>query len=141
MELLMVIAVMTIIMGISFYFFSSLSKKEALEKNVDSLVSLIRNGRMLSIESKDAMPFGIHLEAGKAVLFEGNTYASGGANEKIFEFSNGVYLSGYSLDSGDSDIVFDRLTGGTSDFGTVTLSSKGNSTSTVITILKTGVIQ
>lgn len=141
MELLMVIIIMIIVMSIIFYFFSGFNKKDALEKDIAGLTAFIRNARLLSITSKDAMPFGIHIESGKAVLFEGNIYAPGGANEKIIEFSKEVYMSSYSLNLGSPDIVFTRLTGNISNYGTITLSLKDNSTSTTITILRTGVIQ
>jgi len=141
MELLVVIVIMTIILSLSFYFLGSFGKKDALEKDMAGLTSFIRNARLLSISSKDAMPFGIHLENSKAVLFEGNTYVAGGANEKIMAFSPQIYLYGYSLNLSNPDIVFARLSGNTSNFGTITLSLKDNSASTTITILKTGVVQ
>lgn len=141
MELLMVIVIFSIIMSVTFYFFGGFGKKEALEKDVAGLTAFIRNARLLSVTSKNASPFGVHFQVDKVVLFEGNTYVAGGANEKIMAFSPKVYLYGYSLNTGGSDIIFTRLTGNTSNFGTVTLSLKDNSASTTITILKTGVIQ
>ena len=141
MELLVVICIMTIILSISFYFFSGLSKKEALEKDVAGLTAFIRNARLLAVASKDAMPFGIHLENDKVILFEGNVYTAGGANEKVMTFSPQVYMHSYALNLGSPDIVFARLNGNTLNFGTITLSLKDNSTSTTVTILRTGVIQ
>ena len=137
----MVIVIFSTIMSVTFYFFGGFGKKEALEKDVAGLTALIRNARLLSVTSKNASPFGIHLQNDKAVLFEGNTYVVGGANEKIIAFSSKVYLYGYSLNMGGPDIIFDRLIGSTSNFGTITLSLKDNTSSTTITILKTGVIQ
>lgn len=141
MELMMVIVIFSIILSVSFYFFSGFGKKEALEKDVAGLTAFIRNARLLSVVSKDASVFGIHLENDKAVLFEGSTYVPGGANEKILIFSPKVYLYSYSFNNGGVNIIFNRLTGNTANFGTVTLSLKDNSASTTITILKTGVIQ
>lgn len=141
MELLVVIGIMTIILSVSFYFFSGFSKRNALEKDTASLVALIRNARMLAINSKDAMPFGIHLENNRAVLFEGNAYVAGGVNEKVFDFSSEVYISSYSLNTGGSDVVFARLSGSTLNFGVITIFLKNDSASTTVTILRTGVIQ
>lgn len=141
MELLMVIVIFTIIASVTFYFFGGFNKKEILEKDVASLTALIRNARLLSVTSKGALPFGIHLESDKAVLFEGSLYVAGGLNEKTVEFSREVYMSAHSINNGDSDIVFARLTGETLNYGTVKLSLKNNNASTTITILRTGVIQ
>jgi prepilin-type N-terminal cleavage/methylation domain-containing protein len=140
-EILTVIGIFIVIFSLTFYFFGGLDKRESLEKDVAGVTALIRNARILSIASKNASVFGIHFESDKAVLFEGSTYTSGGQNEKIINLSRKVYISSYSLNNGGQDIVFSRLVGDTTNFGTVTLSLKDNSTSTTITILKTGVIQ
>ncbi len=141
MELIMVIVIFTVIASVTFYFFGGFNKKEILEKDAASLTALIRNARLLSVTSKDASPFSIHLESDKAVLFEGSLYVAGGLNEKTVEFSREVYMSAYSINNGGPDIVFTRLTGETLNYGTVKLSLRDDSASTTITILRTGVIQ
>lgn len=141
MEILVVIGIFSVVLSMTFYFFSKLNEKEALEKDVASLTSFIRNARLLSVASKNASPFGVHLENDKVVLFEGNTYSAGGSNEKILMLSKEVYMSSYSLNLGSPDIVFARLVGNTSNYGTITLSLKDDSASTTVTILGTGVIQ
>lgn len=140
-EILVVIGIFGVLLTTSLYFFGKWDKKEALEKDVASLTALIRNASRLSADSKDASVFGIHLESGKAVLFEGSSYVPGGSNEKSQELSNRVYISSYSLNGGGQDIIFARLSGATSNYGTVTLSLKDGSASTTVTVLKTGVVQ
>ncbi len=141
LEIVMVISIFTIVLVTALYFFSKLNKKEVLEKDVSSAVALIRNARALSVTSKNASPFGIHLENDKVVLFEGSSYIAGGVNEKIIKLSGDVYISEYFLNLGGPDIIFSRLIGNTSNYGTVTFSLKDDSASTTITILSTGVIQ
>lgn len=140
-EMLVAIGILTVVASIGVYFFASLYKKEALEKDTASLVALINQARMLSVSSKDASAFGVHLQNDKAVLFEGFSYVSGGANEKTSGFSGKVQVSSYALAGGGSDIVFDRLTGNTSNSGTIVLSLKDGSASTTVTVLQTGVVQ
>lgn len=140
-EILTVIAILTIIFSMTFYFFNAMGRKEALGKDVAGLSSIIRNARLLSVASKDASPFGVHLENNKAILFEGSSYVAGGENEKVVAFNGNVYISSYSLNGGGSDILFTRLTGNTSNYGTITLSLKDGSASTTITVLQTGVIK
>ena len=140
-EILVVIAIISVISGITFYFFGNANDRQVLEKNVSGVTSLIRNARLLSVASKNASVFGIHFESDKAVLFEGSSYSAGSPFERIIDLSREVYIPSYSLNGGGSDVVFSRLVGETINYGTVTISLKDNSTSTVITILKTGVIQ
>jgi len=141
MEVVVVIGIFAVVLSMVFYFFPRLNKKEVLEKDVSSVLALIRNARVLSVASKNASPFGIHLEEDEVVLFEGSTYLAGGDNEKIVVLSKNVYMSDYSLNLGSPDIVFARLVGGTSNYGTITFSLSDDSASTTITILGTGVIQ
>src|SRR4030042_5171619 len=136
-EVLVVIAIFTAIFSISLYFFGGLSKKESLEKDIASLTALIRNARLLSVASKNASAFGIHLEGDRVVLFEGTSYISDGPNEKIIFFSREVYLHSSFINGGGADIVFARLTGATANYGNITLSLWDNSASTTITVLKT----
>lgn len=140
-EVMTVIGIFAVIMTIAFYFFSPMIKKEALEKDIAGLTAIVREARNLSVASKNASRFGIHLESSKAVLFEGSTYTPGGPNEKTFSYSKNIYMSAYSLNSGGQDIIFNRLNGNTPNFGTITLSLSDNSTSTTITILSTGVVK
>lgn len=141
MELLLVISIMMAILFMPFYFFKGMRQRNALEQDVASLTALARNARLLSVVSKNATQFGIHLTSSEATLFEGSTYVAGGVNERKVTFSDEVYMSGYSLNQGSPDILFSRLTGNTQNYGTITLSLKDNSTSTTITILPTGVVQ
>jgi len=139
MEVVVVISILVVVLSITFYFFPKLNKKEVLEKDVSSVVALIRNARVLSVASKNTSPFGIHFENNKVVLFEGSAYVND--NEKIVTLSKDVYMSNYLLNLGSPDVVFSRLIGHTSNYGTVTFSLKDDSASTTITILGTGVIQ
>lgn len=140
-EFIVVITILTIIASISFYVFSKLDKKEALEKDVASLTSMIREARLLSVASKNTSSFGVHFENDRAILFEGSSYSGPQPSDKVISFSNRVKLESYSLNMGGSDIVFSRLIGNTNNYGTVTLSIKDGSASSTITILSTGVIQ
>lgn len=140
-EVLVVIGIFAIIATLAVISFSGLNDREALEKDASGLVSFIRDARMLAVSSKNAALFGVHLEAGRAVLFEGDSYIPGGAGQKFLELSPKTYISAFSLNEGGSDIVFSRLTGVTSDFGTVKISLKDDTASTTITVLPTGVVQ
>lgn len=140
MEFLVAIGILTIVASMTFYFFAGFRGK-MLDTDAAGLSAFLREARLLSIASKNASPFGIHLESDGAVLFQGNTYIAGGANQKHLKFARNVYLHSYALDGGGQDIVFNRLTGATSDFGDITLSLKDDSASTTITVLRTGVVK
>jgi prepilin-type N-terminal cleavage/methylation domain-containing protein len=140
-EILAVIAIIAAVSTIAVYFFGNLNKAELLKKDADSLVAFIRNARLFTISSKNASQYGVHLEANKAVLFQGSVYTPGGEEERIHEFSNNVEISTYSLNMGGQDIVFKRLTGFTDNYGTVKIQLKDGSASTTITILGTGVVK
>lgn len=140
-EILAAIAIITAVTTIAVYVFGNLNKKEALSKDADALISLIRNARLFTISSKNASQYGVRLEANRAILFQGSVYAPGGEEERIHEFSGNVEINSYSLNMGGQEIVFKRLTGFTDNFGTVKIWLKDGSASTTITILSTGVVK
>ena len=140
-EVLIVIGIFALVGTITFYFFAGFSKKATLEKDTAALTALINNAKVLSFASKNTSVFGIRLENDKAVLFRGASYVPGGEDEKVVVFANNVYLYSHSLNGGGSEIIFDRLTGNTSNYGTIVLSLTDHSASTTITILPTGVIE
>ncbi len=136
MELLISISILSIIFIMSLYFFSKTNKAESLEKDKDAVVAFLREARNLAYSSKNSSDIGVHIETDKLTIFEGGSFVQNNNQKKLF-------LSKYTLISSSTygDVIFNHLKGDTLNFGNVVLSLKDNSTSTTITILKSGVVQ
>jgi prepilin-type N-terminal cleavage/methylation domain-containing protein len=122
--------------------FSNLNKNQALDKDAISVVSVLSKARSLTLSAKDTSQYGVHLEQYKVVLFKGTTYSASDTSNETVNLSSHVKISSINLVASSSEVIFDRLTGKTSQSGTTTLILRTDpSISKVITIFATGLSQ
>jgi len=140
-EILVVLASVTILVSISFVSYDRFNKNEALEKDAVRVIALYEEARALSLGSNNGSVYGVHAETTKVVRFKGEIYTAGDS-DNIQEFlSNYATISSISLSGGGSDVVFSRLGGTTTKSGTITLSLKSVPAQTkVISIYLSGVV-
>lgn len=141
-ELLISITIVGVLSLIGLWYFTRATDTEALKKDAQGIVAIINEARSLSLASKNALQYGVHLEEFQVVLFEGNSYASSSLSNKYQPFNRRVHKFSHSLNGGGDDIVFSRLTGETNNFGTIKISLINNSlSSTTVSINNNGVVQ
>jgi prepilin-type N-terminal cleavage/methylation domain-containing protein len=140
LETIISIIIVSLISTIALWYFKNAESDEALSKDKQGLITLLEEARSLSISSKQAGMYGVRLQADRATLFKGPSYATSSDN-KVHEFNSKVSVSNYSLAGGGSDIIFSRLNGSTVYTGTITLSLKNSLSSSTITVRDTGVIE
>lgn len=139
-EVLVSVAIVGLIATISVASFSTFEKKEALETDTGKVLALLAEARTQTLSAKDGAYFGVHFEATRAVLFKGGTYSAGSADNQAHPFDDEVTLASTTLSGGGSEVIFKRLTGATSQSGTITLASvRDAGTTRIITIAGTGV--
>ena len=142
LELLISISIVGILSLIGIWYFTRATGAEALKKDTQGVVAIINEARALSLASKNALKYGVHLEEFQTVLFEGDTYLAGAATNKYQSFNQRVHKLSHSLNGGGDEIIFSRLTGETEDFGTITLSLIDDvMSSTTVSINESGVVQ
>ena len=141
-EIIIAITIVGILTLIVFSAFSPANSREALDKKTVLALSLLSQARNQTLSAKGALAYGVHFETTKAVLFNGPTYSSSVSSNVVEPMGNLVQISDISLSGGGSDVVFNRLTGETSQSGTITLSLIASSTQTkTVTIFGTGISQ
>lgn len=142
LEILISIVILSILSLISVWYFSSATKVEALQKDRQGLIALLSEARSLSLASKEALAYGVHIEEFKAVLFKGSVYSPSDSNNISYFFHNTVRSSAHSLEGSSDEVLFSRLRGETTNFGTITLALRDDALTTkTVTVLATGVIQ
>ncbi len=142
LEILIVIVIMSILSVITYVSFVNLNKSEALNKQAAGVVSLVKEARSETLSSKGALAYGVHFETTKAVLFQAPTYSSGSSSNITLTLNPLIQISSKSLTGGGAEVIFQRLTGKTSQDGTVTLSLISSaSTTKSITVSKTGLAE
>ena len=139
-EILISIAIMSLLAFSAVYSFSSSSGDKYLDKDSNMLLSLLDRARSSTLSGNSSSQYGVNFTATSATLFMGASYVSGAAGNEVSVLDNPVRLTGISLAGSGSAVVFTRLTGKTSQNGTLTLSLVASTTRTrVITVYATGI--
>lgn len=141
-EILAVVAIISILAVISYTAFFDANRAQALEKDRDKVSAMLEYARSLTLSSSGGQQFGVHIESDKVILFPGSVYSAGNPSNKIELLHPLVTIASSSISGGGSDIVFERLTGKTSDYGTIGVSLRSDSNEFyVITVSATGLIE
>lgn len=143
LEITIVVGILAIMVAIITPSFANFRNKQAVENTTQDLVSLLNEARTNTLLSKSSVFYSVHLETNRAVLFDGGTFDTNDSSNKVITFDTQVSVpsAGISLNGGEVDVSFDRLTGDTSDYGTIIVSLISNtSISKTITVNQLGVV-
>ena len=139
--ILVVIAIIVLLVAIIVPNLNKSRNEQLLKGATDDIVSLLTKARTQTLSSYNSMQYGVYLNATSATLFAGASYVAGNASNTVslFDPSIAVATSSISLNGGGSSILFDRLTGGTNNYGTIVVNvSSDVSRNKTITVTKTG---
>jgi len=140
-EILIVISILAFLAAAASVPFSSFRAAQALNSSAADLVSLLKDARSAAVSSKDSSQYGVHFETARAVYFKGSVWSEPSSTNREISLDSTVSASLISLAGGGSDVIFEQLTGETSQYGTIEVSLKSNpSKKKTITILRTGVV-
>ena len=140
-EIILIIAVSLILLVIVISGFSSLRNSQVLTSSSEEIISLINEARSKTLASERDSKYGIHFESSRVVLFKGDIFVEPSPDNKELNLSNFVEISSISLNGGVFDLVFERMTGETTQYGTITISLKSDVSKTrEITIEPSGTI-
>lgn len=142
LELLMTVAIMAILAAIIVSPFAQFRNSKVLDTAGENALSILTKARGNTLSSKNSYQYGVHFESSQMVLFRGATYSSSDPNNEAVILDNALEISSIYLAGGVSDaVLFDRLTGKTSQDGTVVIWVKSDTSKTrTITINATGVV-
>lgn len=141
-EVIVTIAITMLLVAVISSVFLSFDRYQALEGDTAKVTSVLERARQLTLFSKEASQYGVHLEASQVILFKGGTYSVGDQENVSTSLHSKVLISSYTLTGGGDDVVFDRLTGETSQDGSITLQSRIDTSKTkIINIEETGLIK
>ena len=140
-ELIIVIAIIGIFAVVGSGSWGEYNKRKALETDVQSILATLEEARSNTLQSVDSSKHGVHFEASRFVLFKGASYNSSDPENEIHDLQK-TSLSPIALSGGESNVIFERLSGKTNQPGTITVSVIGNpAASKVITIYGTGIVE
>ena len=119
LEILITIAIFTIIIGIVVVATKSLSDTVNLDNSGKIIGTNIKLAKMRSINSLNDTNYGVRFENDKVTVFAGSLFDASDVTNKVVDLSDDVEIYNISLNGGGIDLVFDRLTGATNNFGVV----------------------
>lgn len=143
-EILMVVGISAVLIGVSSGAYITLQKRSYVDLEARKLESVLNLARNRTLASQGNKSFGVRITSSLSeyTLFSGSVYvASDPANEK-FKIHPRVILDPPQLRGGGSDIIFERLTGGTLQFGSILLrDSKDAANFATICVYGTGTVE
>ena len=141
LELLVSLAIMSVLVVIVFNTFTAFRRNQALNMDTDIIIEVLRQARNQTLSSKNSSVYGVHFAPPKITLFVGANYVQNNPTNQDFVLSSSDTILTINLAPSGSDVVFNRLTGETVNFGTVVVSSTGISKTKTVTIYKTGLTE
>lgn len=139
LEVVIALAILALIAAAVSGAFWNFRDTRELERSRDEVMNLAREARARTLASESNNQFGVYVEAGRAVLFQGAAYGEGAAGNKAYAYSPRV--EAYSIPFSGGAVVFARLTGAASASGTVSFRLKAKPAQTrAFTIQSSGLM-
>lgn len=138
LETLVVISIVVVISAVSVKSFYVLREKHAIQKDVDSIVSIIEKAKNMSANRKNDSSYGVKFASTTVTVFSGTNFANGNVISK-YDLETMIKISNVSLSSRGTELVFSKITGSPNATGTITLIAP--SYSKIVTIYGTGIIE
>src|SRR5665213_2873381 len=138
-EVVMGVAILALLSAVIIPTLSTFNNQQVLSNTGEDVVSLLNEAAAKTNASLNSTNYGVHFTSSTATLFTGSTYSSGASGNKVVTFNSNVTLAGgdISLNGGGADVIFVRLSGDITTYGTITLRLASDNTKTkVITINK-----
>lgn len=141
-EVLIFIVIMTILLTIVFLSLSKLNASQALDKGAALVAATLDEARSLTLSAKNDNQYGVYFDASSTVLFGGSVYLPGDPNNVETVLNSKIGIRNINLSGGGSAVIFERLTGNTSQTGTLEVFLiEASTTFRTITIKATGVVE
>jgi prepilin-type N-terminal cleavage/methylation domain-containing protein len=132
LEVLVVIAIMSIVTSITASTMENLQQSVALKSGTDEIYRALTDARNRTLASEGGTVYGVKMSTSSVTRFVGSTYSAGAAGNEVFVFERGITATSSLINSG-IPIVFERLTGESSATGTIFVrNNSGSATSTMI---------
>lgn len=140
-EFLVAISIMLLVTGGAVGVFNNFRNSQGLHKDTELIVAVVRQARSQTLTSQNASQYGVHISTSKVTLFTGSTYSAVSASNQDFFLTTPDVITTITLTGGGNDIVFQRLSGETSQNGTLVVTSPATANTKTVTIYKTGLIE
>ena len=140
LELTISLGILAILSVLIIPSFMDFRRNSILNTETQNVITLVNKARLYSMSSMEDAQYGIHFEAGKAVLFQGDTYVAGAGTNEELVLPTALTLSPIVVNGGGAEVVFQKVTGATNQNATTTLLVAGSIASTTIVVFPSGIV-
>lgn len=139
LEIIIVIAIIVLVATIIVIPFSQFRNRQTLDGAAEEFSSLIALARAKTMSSEGNARYGIHFTSSSASLFQGASFPGDNESANIVVNLSALVSISYTLAGGGADMIFQRLTGDTTQSGTIIISLVADNTQQrVLTVETTG---
>lgn len=117
-EILVVVALIAILATAVVVSTVSFRSQIDLNTAAQNILNTLRIARAKTLASESASQYGVHFESGQYVLFKGTSYNPSASDNEFHSLPSGFEIANVSI-GGGNDAIFQRLTGITSQSGSV----------------------
>ncbi len=133
-EIVVIIGILVILMAIAFSGFDIFRKEIVLKNNTEEIINAVRFAQSKTLASEGAGQWGVFFDVSvfpnQYTLFKGVNYSSrDNSFDEIHKISEAVEIYEINL-AGGNEVVFEKLSGATSQAGTISLRLKDDLTKT-----------
>ena len=121
--------------------FSQFRARKTLDATIESTLASFSRAHLDTISSLNDNQYGVHLDSDKAVYFVGTVYSSSATTNVPYLLNPAIEIANIALSGGGNEVIFNKLTGGTSQNGTFEIRVKADITKkAVVTVNGTGAV-
>ena len=140
-EMMVAIAIGSVLVAVIVVSFSSFRNDKTVDIAADQVLSVINEARVKTVSSEDYSRFGVHFETSRVVLFKGDVFTEPNSSNTETPVSPLAEISDISLNGGGTNLVFQKLTGKTGNYGSLRIRLKSdNSKYKTISVKSTGIV-
>lgn len=137
LEIMVVIAVIGILSVIGLVTFTSSRDTRQLTATAQNILGVLRSAQAKTLAGEGGTAWGVHLSDSRFVLFQGVDFGSAVYTEN-YDIPAGLAIGNINLAGGATDIIFNRVDGGTNQYGIFSVEVKNSSAVFSISVDKSG---
>jgi len=126
LELLLVLAIIAIIAAFTFPIYTGFQLSQIHDTRTEEIVQALRQAQSKSMAGQNDSSWGVYFDSSnnKFVIFQGTSYASRVSDyDYETELESTLSLSNISINGGGSEVVFTKIDGSTTDYGSLDLTT------------------
>lgn len=127
-EIAVAIAVLLIIAGLVIPGFNFFQKQSALETAAQEIIQTARLAQSKTLASENDSNFGVFFENNRFILFKGVAYPANPVDDEIHQLDSSLIISAINFNGAVQYAVFERLTGATTNYGSLVINQINNPT-------------